>query len=61
MKVTAAAPLLYALEVPTLVAVPIVGATGTDLAPEALDPKTGIACPCLLDQGGLMLSEAKCP
>ena len=29
MKVTVAAPLLYALEVPTLVAVPIVGAAGT--------------------------------
>ena len=42
VKVTVAAPLLWALEVPTLVAVPIVGATGELLAPEALAPKIGI-------------------
>jgi hypothetical protein len=42
VKVTAAAPLLWALEVPTFVAVPIVGATGELFAPEALAPRIGI-------------------
>jgi hypothetical protein len=41
VKVTVADPLLYARPDPTFVAVPIVGATGTDLAPEALDPIIG--------------------
>jgi hypothetical protein len=42
VNVTVAAPLLWALEVPTLVAVPMVGDTGTDLAPDALAPMIGI-------------------
>ena len=42
VKVTLADPLLYALPDPTLVAVPIVGATGADLAPDALDPIIGM-------------------
>jgi len=42
VNVTLAAPLLYALEVPTFVAVPIVGATGELLAPDALAPRIGI-------------------
>jgi hypothetical protein len=42
VNVTVADPLLYARPEPASVAVPIVGATGTDLAPEALDPKIGI-------------------
>jgi hypothetical protein len=42
VKVTVAAPLLWALDVPTLVAVPIVGAAATPFAPEALAPMIGI-------------------
>jgi hypothetical protein len=42
VNVTVADPLLYARPVPTLVAVPIVGATGADFAPEALAPRIGI-------------------
>jgi hypothetical protein len=42
VKVTVAAPLLYARPVPTLVAVPIVGAAATPLAPDALAPRIGI-------------------
>jgi hypothetical protein len=43
VKVTVADPLLNGLDVPTLVAVPIVGATGLAFAPDALEPRIGIS------------------